>query len=123
MNLNDLDVELAKLLPCVEFDSSEDRSWSLSPAMTDYAEASFIAAKSLFIDPEEVLCRIFLSKVISDIMFETAMAEAISGKSFDVSHVLYWRAKPEIRDRGVGLVHFYARYSVVAVLSNGSVDA
>lgn len=115
MNLNDMDVELLRLIPCVEFDRPEGRSWSVSPAMTDYVEASFVAAKSLFIDPEEVLCRMFLSKVIVDIMKETAVAEAIAGKDFNGELVLYWRTRPEIEDHGNGIVTFYARYDIVAV--------
>jgi len=106
---------LSRLLPCLEFDRPDDRSWSVSPAMTDYVEATFVAARSLFIDPEEVLCRMFLSKVIVQIANEVALAEAISGGVFDGQLVLYWRVKPEIADIGNGVVTFYARYDIVAV--------
>lgn len=123
MNLNDLDVELAKLLPCVEFDNPSGREWGLSPMMTEYDEARFIAARSLFIAPEEVLCRMFLSKIIVQIKSEVVMFEAISGKSFDGDLVLYWRTRPEIEDHGDGLVHFHARYALVAVPSEVSGDA
>ena len=113
MELREIQWHLNGLIECIDFDHPKDRSHSEAPCGDKYVERKFFAAKSLFDDPEDVLCRLFLSQLILDIRAVEFWAEHTNGSRFDGYIKLYWRTKPEIEDDGKGFVKFFTRYLVV----------
>ena len=113
MNLNDLDGHLQNLVECVDFDKPTDRHWNTAPCGEQYVICKFEASKLLFADGEDVLCKMFLSRVIKDIRSIEFWEIDTNGTKWQGTIKLYWRTKPEIEDDGKGFVNFYARYLVV----------
>ena len=113
MRHDEIEWYLKDIVECVDFDRPKDRHYSTAPCGEPYVVCKFEAAKSLFDDPEDVLCRMFLSRVIEEKRWIETWETDTNGTPFKGDIKLYWRVKPEIEDNGEGMVKFYARYLVV----------
>lgn len=113
MTLNSLEKELTNIIECIDFDYPKDRHYNASPCGEPYVVCKYDAARSVFQEPEDALCRMFLSRIIADIRWLKTWQTGTDGKLFEGDIKLYWRVKPEIEDSGEGIVTFYARYLVV----------
>ena len=113
MNVNELDAILQNIVKCVDFDNPTDRQWNIAPCGNPYETCKFEARDLLFADSEDVLCKLFLSRVVKDIRSIEFWGEETNGKKWQGTIKLYWRTKPEIKNDGKGFISFYARYLVI----------
>jgi len=114
MNIDELDLELGRVVKCVDFDSPKDRRWCDMPdGMGEYKNLSFIAAKGVFDEPASILCGMALSKILNEIKNFEGTIDALGENNYTGNLVLYWRMKPCIDESG-GFFSIYCRYGIVA---------
>ena len=114
MDLKELEKAIEWYVDCVDFDEPKDRPYNLSPTLNPYKEEIFLASHSVFIEPEKVLCRMMLSKILHDTTMLQEWIDSIGSPTYTGKNILFWRIKPYLEDKGQGFVIIRARYDLVA---------